>query len=134
MASAAEESLRILGEIRGRHGIETQSPVNLVIGDGHSLVATRFCFDYGWYPDDNSFFAGEREFDFTTLWFAVGERFSEVDHAWDIRFGERSAAAMIASEPVGPTALGWLEVPEYSMLVATRESARVTVDVRDLDL
>ena len=73
IAAAAEEALRILGEVRTRHGIATQSPVNLVISDGRSLVATRFCFDYGWYPDDGSFFAGEREFDFTTLWFAVGE-------------------------------------------------------------
>ncbi len=134
MAAAAEESLRILGRVRSRHRIETQSPVNLVIGDGRSLVATRFCFDYGWYPDDGSFFAGEREFDFTTLWFAVGERFSAVEDTWDIRFGGGRGAAVIASEPIGPTALGWLEVPEYSMLVVTRESDGVAVDVRELDL
>ncbi len=79
MTVAAEESLCILGEVRSRHGIDTQSPVNLVIGDVRSFVATRFCFDYGWYPDDGSFLAGEREFDFTTLWFAVGERFSELE-------------------------------------------------------
>ncbi len=134
MAAAAEESLRILGEVRSRHGIETQSPVNLVIGDGRSLVATRFCFDYGWYPDDDSFFAGEREFDFTTLWFAVGEGFSELDDSWDIRFGSSARAAIIASEPVGSDSIGWLEVPEYSMVVITRDDDRISVDVRELDL
>lgn len=134
MALAAEEALCILGEVRSRHGIDTQSPVNLLIGDGRSLVATRFCFDYGWYPDDGSFFAGEREFDFTTLWFAVGERFSDVEGTWDIRFGGGDEAAVIASEPIGPTALGWLEVPEYSMLVVTRDAGRVDVDVRELVL
>ncbi len=134
MGLAVEESLRILGEVRSRHGIETQSPVNLVIGDGRSLVATRFCFDYGWYPDDGSFFAGEREFDFTTMWFAVGERFSEVDGTWEIRFGDTDSAVVIASEPIGPNALGWLEVPEYSMLVVTRDAHDVAVDVRELDL
>ena len=134
MAAAAEEALRILGEVRSRHGIATQSPVNLVISDGRSLVATRFCFDYGWYPDDKSFFAGEREFDFTTMWFAVGDRFAEHDHGWDIVFGSEARAAIVASEPVGADHIGWLEVPEYSMLVITREDDRVAVDVRELNL
>lgn len=134
MAAAAEEALRIIGEVRSRHGIETQSPVNLVIGDGRSLVATRFCFDYGWYPDDDSFFAGEREFDYTTLWFTVGECFSALDDTWDIRVGSTAKAAVIASEPVGSDAIGWLEVPEYSMVVITRDDGDISVDVRELDL
>lgn len=134
MAVAAEEALRIIGEVRSRHGIETQSPVNLVIGDGRSLVATRFCFDYGWYPDDDSFFAGEREFDYTTLWFAVGELFGELESGWDIRIGEGARAAIVASEPIGSNSLGWLEVPEYSMVVITRDDEKVSVDVRELDL
>ena len=134
MADAAESALRILGEVRSHHGIATQSPVNLVIGDGRSLVATRFCFDYGWYPDDDSFFAGEREFDFTTLWFAVAEQFSEGDDGWDIRFGEHPRAAIIASEPIGHDSIGWLEVPEYSMLIISRERDEIAIDVRELNL
>lgn len=110
--------------------------MNLVIGDGRSLVATRFCFDYGWYPDDESFFAGEREFDFTTLWYAVGERFCPDGDGWDVRFGTGLAgAALVASEPLGSDPSGWLEAPEYSMLVVSRtDGGGVDVDVRELDL
>ena len=38
-------------------GIATQSPVNLVLTDGSWMLATRYAFDYGWYPEDGSFFA-----------------------------------------------------------------------------
>jgi len=138
LARAAQEALQILREVRARHGIATQSPVNLVIGDGSNLVATRFCFDYGWYPDDESFFAGEREFDFTTLWYAVGERFCHDGDGWDVRFGTdgagRAGAVLVASEPLGSDPAGWLEAPEYSMLVVSRTDGGIDVDVRELDL
>ena len=66
MAAAARRALEIVREIRERRGIDTQSPINLVLRDGRSLIATRFVFDYGWYPQDDSFFAAERERDYTT--------------------------------------------------------------------
>jgi hypothetical protein len=80
-------------------------------------VVTRFCFDYGWYPDDDSFFAGEREFDFTTLWYRVD-----------------SAGALVASEPLGGDPYGWLEAPEYSMLLIDREAGGVNVAIREIDV
>ena len=52
LADAAAAALRILREVRARHGIDTSSPVNLFLATGEALVATRFSFDYGWYPDD----------------------------------------------------------------------------------
>jgi glutamine amidotransferase len=135
LATAAASAIKILREIRDRLGLQIQSPVNLVISDGNSLIATRFCFDYGWYPDDDSFFAGEREFDFTTLWYTLGESFTEEEDGWAIRFGERNGAAVVASEPIGGNATGWLEVPEYSMLVIERSAAgEVSVDVQELNL
>jgi glutamine amidotransferase len=103
LAEAVVRTLAVLRDVRVKHGIATQSPVNLVVSDGRSMVATRFAFDYGWYPDDNSFFAGEREFDFTTLWFSSGP-------------GKRSAC--IASEPVTQDRGDWIEVPEYCMVIA----------------
>lgn len=135
LATAASRAIEILRGIRDRLGLHTQSPVNLVISDGDSLVATRFCFDYGWYPDDDSFFAGEREFDFTTLWYTIGERFDEDERGWSMRFGDRSAAAVVASEPIGDDPTDWFEVPEYSMLVIERDGdGEISVDVRELNL
>jgi predicted glutamine amidotransferase len=134
LAQAVEETLAILRDVRERRGIGTQSPVNLVLGDGDCLVATRFCFDYGWYPDDGSFFAGEREFDFTTLWYAAGETFAAGEDGWDVRHGSTTGIAMLASEPLGADITGWVEVPEYSMIVVSREADGVSIDVRELEL
>lgn len=134
LAAAVTGALQILRTIRDRRGIRTQSPVNLIVSDGESIVATRFCFDYGWYPDDESFFAEEREFDFTSLWFAHGEAFSPGDDGWSVRFGDAKRAALIASEPIGTDFLSWFEVPEYSMLVVHRDDGQVSVDVRELNV
>jgi glutamine amidotransferase len=134
LVEATEAALLILRGLRERRGVCTQSPVNLVIGDGDCLVATRFCFDYGWYPDDGSFFAGEREFDFTSMWYTLGEQHVDEDGRWGMRFGDGVGAALIASEPLGEDTTGWIEAPEYSMLVATREGRRVDVVIRELDL
>ncbi len=117
LADATLRTLELLRDIRLRHGIATQSPVNLVITDGRSLVATRFVFDYGWYPDDGSFFAGEREFDFTTLWCAPDPD---------------GHSALIASEPLTKDRTGWVEVPEYSMLVASAGEGLIALETREL--
>jgi glutamine amidotransferase len=119
MATAVEGALDILRDVRARHGIETQSPVNLVVSDGTSMVATRFAFDYGWYPDDDSFFAGEREFDFTTLWY---------------REGAGGDSVTIASEPLTLDRADWIEAPEYSLLVIRRHDDGVAVESRELVL
>jgi predicted glutamine amidotransferase len=134
LVDAVTRTLTILRDLRERRGIATQSPVNLVLGDGDSLVATRFCFDYGWYPDDDSFFAGEREFDFTTLWYTFGERYVPDVGGWRMQFGERHGAALVVSEPLGSDTSQWFEAPEYSMLVLTRGDDGVTVDIQELDL
>jgi len=132
-ARAVERTLEILRELRGRRGIATQSPVNLVLIDGTWMLATRYAYDYGWYPDDRSFFAGEREHDFTSLWYAAGGRFGRRD---DGRFGMADGAAtsaVIASEPLTKHTAGWLEAPEYSMLVFTpAEDGKLAVDTREL--
>jgi len=118
-ALAVTRALEILRELRERRGIATQSPVNLVLTDGTWMLATRYAYDYGWYPDDGSFFAGEREHDFTSLWYTVGGRFGRRD---DGSFGiadGRATSAVVASEPLTKHTAGWLEAPEYSMLVLT---------------
>lgn len=134
LAAAARSAMTILRGIRDAKGLHTQSPVNLALSDGNSLVATRFCFDYGWYPDDDSFFASEREFDFTTLWYTLGESFSPADDGWSIRHGEKNACALIASEPIGEDMMSWFEVPEYSMLIVRREDGEVKIEVSELNV
>jgi len=119
LAEAVTQALDVLREVRDRRGIAVQSPVNLVVTDGESMVATRFAFDYGWYPDDDSFFAGEREYDFTTLW---------TTRSADGR------SVTIASEPLTHDRTDWLEVPEYALLTFSPREDGIAVEHRELVL
>jgi glutamine amidotransferase len=119
LADAVTRALDILREVRAQRRIEIQSPVNLVVTDGESMVATRFAFDYGWYPDDGSFFAGEREFDFTTLW---------------TKQSADGRSITIASEPLTHDKTDWLEVPEYALLTFSAHEDGIAVEHRELVL
>jgi glutamine amidotransferase len=120
-AQAVEGALEILRELRAARGISVQSPVNLVLSDGTWLLATRFAFDYGWYPDDDSFFAKEREHDFTSLWFRAPDP------------ADADASVVIASEPLSQHHGGWFEVPEYSMVIAERAAGgAVAIEAREM--
>jgi glutamine amidotransferase len=115
---ALTDTLELLRDARGRRGIATQSPVNLVLTDGNWMIATRYAFDYGWYPDDQSFFAHEREHDFTSLWYSVGGSFGRrPDGSFGMRESDRPTSAVVASEPLTKSTAGWIEAPEYSMLL-----------------
>lgn len=119
LAEAVTRALDVLREVRARRGIRVQSPVNLVVTDGRAMVATRFAFDYGWYPDDDSFFAGEREHDFTTLW----------THG-----SADGRSVTIASEPLTHDRTDWLEVPEYALLTFSSREDGIAVEHRELVL
>jgi glutamine amidotransferase len=118
MAEAARDALRIVRDVRAERGIETQSPINLVLTDGVGLVATRYVFDYGWYPDDGSFFAGEREHDFTTLWYTTGAGYEPANGDWHMRTDGATTSLLVASEPLSEDTSTWSRAPEYTMLVA----------------
>jgi glutamine amidotransferase len=132
-ARAVTRTLEILRDLRERRGIATQSPVNLVLTDGDWMLATRCAYDYGWYPDDGSFFAAEREHDFTSLWYTAGGRFGRRnDGTFGIADGP-TTSAVVASEPLTKHTAGWLEVPEYSMLILTQtEDGGLAVETQEL--
>ena len=111
-------TLRILRDIRARHGIDTSSPANLCLTTGRDLVATRFSFDYGWYPDEDALL--ETDLPYVSLWFTVA--------------GDASRSLLIASEPLTVDTTGWLEVPEYSMVTARTAADGVHVQTLDLDV
>jgi glutamine amidotransferase len=130
--SAVERAVERLRELRDAHGIAVQSPVNLVISDGRWLVATRFAFDYGWYPDDDSFFAAEREHDYTTLWYTTSHGYPATTNGRGAGHGP-TGSLLVASEPLTKNTAGWLEAPEYSLLVATPGTEQaLTVELREL--
>jgi glutamine amidotransferase len=133
LAGAVEKALRQVREVRERRGLVRQSAVNLVISDGRCLVATRFAFDYGWYHEGWTFAGGERRYDYTTLWYAVGSGYGRHGGEWNVGPGNPSTSLIVASEPLTLDRSTWLEVPEYCLMVATPGDDQLDVSLRELD-
>ena len=132
LAEATAAALRILRTLRAAHGIDTSSPVNLCVSTGRSVVATRFSFDYGWYPPEDDFL--EVDLPFVSLWYALGGEFTEHDGSWQMTAAEPPRSVIIASEPLTNDQSSWLEVPEYSMLTAELRPDGLEFEARDLDV
>ena len=132
LADAVAAALRILRALRVERGIDTSSPVNLCVSTGRNLVATRFSFDYGWYPPEDEML--ETDLPYVSLWYAVGGAFAETGPGWAMTGDDPPRSVIIASEPLTVDHAGWLEVPEYSMLTAERMAAGLEFETRDLDV
>jgi glutamine amidotransferase len=133
LANAVASALRLLREIRARHGIDTSSPVNLFLATGKSLVATRFSFDYGWYPDQDALL--ETDLPYCSLWYTVGGAYvQEEDGGSAMSASDVLRSLLIASEPLTVNPSTWLEVPEYSMITAAIGSNGLDLETRDLDV
>ena len=133
VAAAVEKALLIIRDIRVRMGIRRQSAVNLVLSDGEWVVATRFAYDYGWYHEGWSFTSGERRYDFTTLWYTAGTGYGCRDGEWGVGAGDGTTSMLVASEPLTANRAGWLEAPEYSLLIAEPAGEGLAVEMRELD-
>ena len=131
IAGAAVKALRIIREIREKHEISTSSPVNLFISTGTCLVATRFSFDYGWYPEGDSML--ETDLPYVSLWYTLGEEYRERDGEWQMGASERPESLLIASEPLTTDTSRWLEAPEYSILSASLVDGGIEAKIADLD-
>jgi predicted glutamine amidotransferase len=131
LAEATASVLRLLREVRARHGIDTSSPANLCLTTGEALVATRFSFDYGWYPDSDTLL--ETDLPYVSLWYTVGGEYVRRDGASSMTAGDDPRSLLIASEPLTVDTSTWLEVPEYSMITAARTAGGIEIETRDLD-
>jgi len=130
LVDAIVKSLAIVREARARHGIETSSPANLFVTTGRCLVATRFSFDYGWYPDDDPLL--EVDLPYVSLWYTLGGRYIERSGEWEMVGDGPEESLLIGSEPLTKDTSTWLEVPEYSVLSASLRDGVVETESRDL--
>lgn len=130
LAEALEETLRIIRGVREEKGISVASGANLFVSDGRSLVVTRFTFDFGRYEGRIS----DRQLDYHSLWLTAGRSYGLHDGEWRMKGRTEDAdSVLVASEPLTRDVSTWLEIPEYTMLVAHRENGDLTLDARDLD-
>lgn len=133
LAEATMAALRILREVRDKHGIDTSSPVNLCLSTGNVLLATRFSFDYGWYPDEDAML--ETDLPYVSLWYTVGGEYVRRENGFGMEASDRPQSLLIASEPLTVDISTWLEVPEYSMITAQRSrDGSLEYETLDLDV
>ena len=117
---AVRHALEEVRSMRAAKGIDTQSAANLVLSNGRWLVTTRFTYDYGWYPAEESFFAAERRHDFLSMWVTRGSGYGLHDGSWGMGSDEPIDSLVVASEPLTAEAVSWYEVPAYSITYAER--------------
>jgi glutamine amidotransferase len=129
---ATVRTLQIVREVRASHGIETSSPTNLFIATGETIVATRFSYDYGWYPAADSLL--EVDLPFVSLWFTFGTAYGQNRGEWMMNGDGPTRSLLVASEPLTADSSTWLEVPEYALLLATRAGDELQWELRDLDV
>ena len=110
----------------------TLRPVPTQRFTGEALVATRFSFDYGWYPDQDTLL--ETDLPYVSLWYTVGGEYVDRAEGTSMTASDELRSLLIASEPLTVDTSTWLEVPEYTMMVAATGSAGLDVELFDLDV
>jgi glutamine amidotransferase len=129
IATAIIDTLAILQKVRAKYQIHTTSPVNLFITNGDFIAATRFVFDYGWQP------LGEKATTHSTyhsLWYTYGESYGLYDNDYRMRGNHKKTSLIVASEPLTEDATTWIEVPEYTLLIAHVENANINIISEDI--
>lgn len=131
IATAVERTLDILGQVREKQGIRISSAVNVFLCDGEDLVATRYTFDYGCYPEEPDAVS----LAYPSLWYTFGREYGYHDGEWKMIGGIADYdSVIVASEPLTWDASTWLEVPEYSMLMVSIDGNGRSITTRALDL
>jgi glutamine amidotransferase len=130
IVEATVKALAIIRAVRERNGIETSSPLNLFISTGRCLVATRFSFDYGWYPENDTLL--ETDLPYVSLWYTLGQEYVQRAGEWTMVGSDRASSLLIASEPLTSDTSSWLEAPEYSLLSASVADGVFEMKVMDL--
>ncbi|MFT5112536.1 MAG: glutamine amidotransferase [Parasphingorhabdus sp.] len=132
---AIESVFRIIRDVRATCGIDTSSSVNLFITDGESVVAVRYCFNFGHYPIDSPESVREHHLSYLSLWYTLGRDYGCHAGEWQTIGGSESAdTVIISSEPLTEDISTWVEVPEYGMLCARTGSEGPVISLDYLDI
>jgi glutamine amidotransferase len=128
---AIRDALTTIRKVRERHGITRSSSANLIFCDGTNLVAVRYTFDFGLF--DVSQLQGSA--DFLSMWYTFGRDYGLHDEEWKLIGGAAQAnSIVVASEPLTRDFATWIEVPEYSALVARNDGSRRIAEIHALSV
>lgn len=132
---AIEASIRELAELRKQLGIDTSSSLNLFVAGPGFVVALRYTFDFGRYPLDVSRVHPANS-SYLSLWYTVGSHFAPDEQGrYRMAAGDGPpGAVLVASEPLTLDPSGWVEVPEYSVLVAEQRPSGRRLETLSMDI
>lgn len=125
------ETLKILQTIRHKHNITLNSPVNLFITNGQFIAATRFVFDYGWQPKGDKL---STHSSYHSLWYTYGESYGFYDNEYKMKGSDKRQSIILSSEPLTSDTTTWIEVPEYSLILAQLDKNEIKIISEDIDL
>lgn len=125
------ETLKILQQVRHQHNIGITSPVNLFISNGEFIAATRFVFDYGWQPQGHEV---STHFTYHSLWYTYGESYGFYDGKYRMKGNKKKLSIIVASEPLTEDTTTWIEVPEYTLIVARQEYGEIEIVSQDINI
>jgi glutamine amidotransferase len=130
IAKAIIETLKILQHTRHKHNIKINSPVNLFITNGEFIAATRFVLDYGWPPSNESL----AHTGYHSLWYTYGDSYGYYDNEYKMKGSDIKSSMIIASEPLTEDTTTWLEVPEYTLIIARQEEGEINIMSQDINI
>ncbi|VVC77184.1 Amidophosphoribosyltransferase [Aquicella siphonis] len=125
------DTLRILQKVRNKNNISINSPVNLFITNGDFIAATRFVMDYGWWPLDG---VPSAHFTYHSLWYTYGDSYGFYDNEYKMKGSKSKSSLIIASEPLTQDTTTWVEIPEYTLIVARLEQNEIQIVTQDINI
>jgi glutamine amidotransferase len=135
LIAALLAALRIVRQVRLARGLHHGSALNLFFANGRDCVALRYAFDFGCYPTDDPGRVSELFLQYASLWYTQGERFGVEGGEWRMTGDPaRSDSVLIASEPLTHDTTGWVEVPEYTAVIARRVADGLRITTTPVDV
>lgn len=131
VSKAIIETLKILQRVRYKRNIKINSPVNLFITNGEFIAATRFVLDYGWFAAEKQ---PSSHAAYHSLWYTYGESYGYHDNEYKMKGSDIKSSIIIASEPLTEDTTTWLEVPEYTLVVARHVNGEIKIVSQDINL
>lgn len=131
ISKAIRETLKIIKQVRLKHHIEYNSPVNLFITNGKFIAATRFVFDYGWPSSDLAHLA---HFSYHSLWYTYGDSYGWNDNEYKMKGTKMKSSIIIASEPLTEDTTTWIELPEYTLIIANLDNNKISITSEDIKI
>ncbi len=128
---AVIETLTILQRVRQKRNIKINSPVNLFITNGEFIAATRFVLDYGWQPLDAQHHTHSG---YHSLWYTYGDSYGFYNNSYKMKENNAKTSIIIASEPLTEDTATWLEVPEYTLVIARLQENEIKITSKDINL